>query len=245
MAHEWRELWRELAAESGTRLPLPALVMFLWRYLSARLGMDRDGGLPFWQKFEHRPLREELRSRLGMRERARRFRERYTHRGPLRDRVVSALGTPLVPSRLEYANLSAAARRIQYVYPLLDLDLIGFYLSVPSRLKRRRGIGRYLFRQSMEGLLPDEMRWSAAPRTSANPGAVVRKRRDREQLRARLAAVPSDSPLYRYVDPERLTSNPSIRRLHANHRWERDTELLNVLMLEQKLRAAGSRVSEA
>jgi asparagine synthase (glutamine-hydrolysing) len=245
MANQWGELWRELAAESATRVPLPALLMFLSRYLSARLGMDRDGGLPFWQKFEHRPLREELRRRLGMRERAVRFRERYTHRGPLRDRVISALGTPLVPSRLEYANLTAAARRIQYVYPLLDLELIGFYLAVPSRLKRRRGIGRYLFRQSMEGLLPDEIRWSDAPRTSANPGAVARKRRDREELYERLAAVPHDSPLYRYVDLERLASRPSIKRLQAGHRWERDTEVLNVLMLEQKLRVAADGAGEA
>lgn len=245
LAGRWPELWRELAAESGSRVPVAALTVLLARHLAARLGLDEEGDLPFWQKFEHRPLREELRTSLGMRQRAKRFREHYTHRGSLRDRAAGMLGTPNVPFRLEYANLSTAARRIQYVYPLLDLELIAFYMAVPSRLKRQRGIGRFLFRQSMEGQLPDDIRWSTAPRTSANPGAAVRKRRDRDELRERLAAVPPDSPLFHYVDQARMTSTPSIRRSGATHRWERDTELLNVLMLEQKLRAAAGRESKA
>jgi asparagine synthase (glutamine-hydrolysing) len=236
LSRQWPELWRELAAESRRRMPVSALTALVGRHLAARLALDDNRRHPFWQKFEHRPLRLELRQRLGMRERARQFRERFTHRGSLRDRVVSMLGTPNVAFRLEYANLAAAARRIQYVYPLLDLELIAFYLAVPSRLKRRRGIGRYLFREAMAGQLPEEIRWSATPRTSANPSAVGRKRADRAELRARLAAVPRDSPLYNYVDPERMTSRPSITRLGSAHPWERDTELLNVLMLEQKLR---------
>ena len=236
LSGQWRELWRELAAESGRSMPIRATGVLLVKHLAARLALDDNRRHPFWQKFEHRPLRLELRERLGMRERARQFRERYTHRGSLRERAAGMLGTPNVPCRLEYANLDSTARRIQYVYPLLDVELIEFYLSVPSRMKRRRGIGRYLFRDSMAGLLPDQIRWSEAPRTSANPSVVARKRRDRAALQERLAAVPRTSPLFDYVDLERLRAKPPVTRLGANHPWERDTELLNLLMLEQKLR---------
>lgn len=237
LAGHWRELWRELAAASGRRVPLRALTVLLGRHLAARLSLDSDRHNPFWQKFGHRALRAELEQRLGMRERATRFRELYTHRGTIRERVAGMLRTPNVPLRLEYSRLCTTARRIQYVYPLLDLELIAFYLAVPSRLKRHHGIGRYLFRQGMAGQIPEEVRWSATPRTSANPAAVLRKRRDRDELRARLAAVPHDSPVYRYVDPKRLVATPAIARRSSQHRWERDTEVLNVLILEQMLRA--------
>lgn len=59
-----------------------------------------------------------------------------------------------VRTRIESSAIIAKRYGIQYSYPLLDTELLQYAISLPAHIKFQQGVHRYLFRQTMEGLLP-------------------------------------------------------------------------------------------
>jgi hypothetical protein len=57
--------------------------------------------------------------------------------------------------RLETENLTSLHYRVNNCYPLIDINLLSFFISIPSRLKRQNGYGRYLYRCIFENQLPN------------------------------------------------------------------------------------------
>ena len=66
---------------------------------------------------------------------------------------------PFVPTRMENCTLMAAARKIEYRWPLLDIRLVKLFLSIPSEENYFRGMGRYLHRRAINGVVPDLVAW--------------------------------------------------------------------------------------
>jgi asparagine synthase (glutamine-hydrolysing) len=60
--------------------------------------------------------------------------------------------------RLENSYHQAEAYGLEYRYPLLDLDLVEFYTSLPTKMKCRAGITRYLIREATKDVLPESIR---------------------------------------------------------------------------------------
>ncbi|HEY4111518.1 asparagine synthase (glutamine-hydrolyzing) [Puia sp.] len=58
---------------------------------------------------------------------------------------------------LRYADRNSMAHGIEIRLPFLDHSLVEFVFSLPSHFKIREGWTKWLLRQSMEGLLPDEI----------------------------------------------------------------------------------------
>lgn len=79
------------------------------------------------------------------------------------DMLVSENWTAKMTTRLENCSIVATKYGLEYSWPLLDIRLIQFFLSVPNNQKRGRrqkaGIGRYLHRQALEGELPKNILW--------------------------------------------------------------------------------------
>jgi asparagine synthase (glutamine-hydrolysing) len=231
----WIELVRELAA---SRIPGRGKLAGALRLLAS----DFNGpGLDLlrrrtilWQAYPTRQLRDDVAMRLGMRRRAVRYSLRLARHGSLRAQAIRQL-TRAVALRLEAENLSATSRRIEYRYPLLDSDLIELYLALPSRLKYWRGTGRYMFRQSLEPWVPADVRFASGPPAAGSPGSMLRNTRDEQELKRRLQALPSDHPLFDYVDLRKLFAPPRIRGRRPR---ERHLEILQALMLESALREA-------
>ncbi len=67
---------------------------------------------------------------------------------------------PALTARLEASSVLAAAYKIEYVWPLLDVRLIELFLSIPSEYKWFQGIARYLHREAMIGKIPERIRQS-------------------------------------------------------------------------------------
>lgn len=65
-----------------------------------------------------------------------------------------------IVNRIESWTSSSFVDKIEYRYPLLDKRIIEFALGIPSELYRMHGYGRYLFRYTVKGILPDEIRWN-------------------------------------------------------------------------------------
>jgi len=69
---------------------------------------------------------------------------------------------PFVSTRLENCTLMAASYGIEYRWPLLDPRLIQCFLSIPSSEKYKKGMGRYLHRCAVSGIVPDNITWKAS-----------------------------------------------------------------------------------
>lgn len=79
--------------------------------------------------------------------------------------VNSALGYP----RREEGAAIAASFGFDYRWPLLDRRLIQTYLSTPTIWKYGQGMGRYLHRRAVEGIVPDGIRLT----NTKNMGAMI------------------------------------------------------------------------
>jgi asparagine synthase (glutamine-hydrolysing) len=56
--------------------------------------------------------------------------------------------------KLDRASMAAS---LEVRAPFLDPDLVDFMLAVPSRMKMKKGTGKYLLRRAMRGRIPDEI----------------------------------------------------------------------------------------
>jgi asparagine synthase (glutamine-hydrolysing) len=97
--------------------------------------------------------------------------------------------------RLESCTLAAAGHGLEYRWPLLDIRLIKFFLSIPPEQKLGpKGITRYLHRRAVRGMIPDEI----GDKTSMGPPYPVKN----ESMPDRFIYTKNS----RVLDPERLSS---------------------------------------
>jgi asparagine synthase (glutamine-hydrolysing) len=66
---------------------------------------------------------------------------------------------PFVTTRMENCTLMAAARKIEYRWPLLDVRLVKLFLSIPSEENYFQGMSRYLHRRAIDGVVPELVTW--------------------------------------------------------------------------------------
>ncbi len=192
---------------------------------------------PEWQKFALRASRDDFAARMGMWKRTLQANRQHGWAVSSRQALAQALARPTVALRFESAHVSTAARRMEYRYPLLDQDLIATYLALPAHLHAVPDRPRYVFRMSLAGVVPDEVRWDQGPRASASPGSAWRKHRDAGIFSRRLAALPADDPVFQYVDRAKLDATLPARGEIPRH-WRRETEIRTVLLLSRVLRDA-------
>ncbi|MFT5083437.1 MAG: asparagine synthase (glutamine-hydrolyzing) [Lentisphaeria bacterium] len=62
-------------------------------------------------------------------------------------------------NRLIESELLGRVARLEYRHPMLDVDLVTFAHSLPSRLKIYQGIERYPFRRVLEGVTTKSIQW--------------------------------------------------------------------------------------
>jgi asparagine synthase (glutamine-hydrolysing) len=60
---------------------------------------------------------------------------------------------------MENCTLMAAARKIEYSWPLLDIRLVKLFLAIPSEENYFRGMGCYLHRRAIDGSVPEMVAW--------------------------------------------------------------------------------------
>jgi asparagine synthase (glutamine-hydrolysing) len=231
----WIEFQREVAAT--TPRPIDRLAAGLRAILGRFDGPLLDVMLKrslLWQAHATRPTRREFARRVGMVRRTWRHARRFAARGNLRQMTVQLLDAALA-ERLETAHISATARRLEYRYPMLDAELVESFLAMPSHVKFQRGRDRYLFRQSLEGRVPESVRLYAGPRGSANPAHPLRRRRDEAALKAMIGRIAPGDPVLAYLDLEKLAAEPRVRGRVPR---ARHTEMMMALLLAEKLRQA-------
>jgi len=86
----------------------------------------------------------------------------------LNDFVLQNRWAPFVSTRMENCSLMAAARKIEYRWPLLDVRLVQFFLSVPSEQKYAHGVGRLLHRRAIDHIVPHKVTWKSTKYMGVN-----------------------------------------------------------------------------
>ncbi len=82
----------------------------------------------------------------------------------------------LADHNLNYTDRAGMAAGVEVRVPLLDLELVQFATQVPPQLKQRGRVGKALFKQAMEGVLPHDVIY----RPKSGFGAPLRRWLHRE-----------------------------------------------------------------
>jgi asparagine synthetase B (glutamine-hydrolysing) len=76
---------------------------------------------------------------------------------------------------IERCDRIAAHHELEYAYPFLDRDLVGFLMAVPGELVCKNGVPKALLRSAMKGVLPTsivERKWKADGSAEFNRGVA-------------------------------------------------------------------------
>ncbi|NBG66148.1 asparagine synthetase B family protein [Acidiluteibacter ferrifornacis] len=182
------------------------------------------------KKLKHRPLVEHWFKELNMEDRFRDYQKRYSRNGNFMEDQIRRMQEPHVAMRLEYQAQAARSFQVEYRYPLLDIDLIEFYLGLPTEYKARNGNGRYIFKKVLERHLPKDYVWRNTKKGSSNPQVLSRTMNDGEKLEERLFSIAPNHPVWSYLDREKLQKN----RIQFKE-WNQSTTDFVYLMLADQL----------
>ncbi|MEJ2418285.1 MAG: asparagine synthase-related protein, partial [Exilibacterium sp.] len=104
---------------------------------------------------------------------------------------------------LTESELNSRLFRLEYRFPMLDVELLEFAFSVPGYLKVKNGVERYMFRQILEGVTTERIRW----RRKVD---VSHPQLDREQelleLQKQLYSTLDRRQMQRFIEFEKLDS---------------------------------------
>jgi asparagine synthase (glutamine-hydrolysing) len=217
--HRYQELYQRLRGNGLTRLL--RLIRLGLQQIRTRNFTRPDFNLSFFkaytQRWEQQIVRREWMERYNLQERyldEARFDAGYTD---LKKFTLEKRWLPFVPTRLENCTLMAAARKIEYRWPLLDVRLVRLFLSIPAEEHFYRGMGRYLHRRAIQGVVPDLVTW----KRSKGMGNIIRN--DQGGVDSAPFAVDKIHPrLLELIDVEKL------REQIATGSWVRSPDRNNL-----------------
>lgn len=127
-------------------------------------------------------------------------------RFPYKQHLLWTLARPSAARRIQNEALYGIKHRIKPTYPLADLRLIEWVLSLPVSIIGHKKVGRYLFRQSMEGILPESVRWRTDKDVPAGIYFIEENRRFNDQVRQWVQSLRKlkGHPLLDLVDFDRI-----------------------------------------
>ncbi len=76
----------------------------------------------------------------------------------LSNRLYDELLFETIPASLRPEDRNTMSQSIESRSPFLDYRLVEYCFSLPSRLKIRHGLGKWLLREAMQGILPEKVR---------------------------------------------------------------------------------------
>lgn len=111
-----------------------------------------------WQetKFNNSLINKEFAEKTNLKKR---YWQRYNYSNvkTFDNFIISKFNEHYIQSRLETVGEVARHYEIEQTHPLLDTELIETYLNLPNHLKYKNGINRFLFREALNNVLPQEI----------------------------------------------------------------------------------------
>jgi len=153
------------------------------RYLQARTAYKRLPSYPGWKmaKFSALGFDREFGERIKIRERF--FGQKgLPEKAGVQEFQYSRIMADHISQRMEYSWFDARYFGIEYAYPLLDVDLLEFYFSLPSVYKFRNGWDRAIFRDALKDMIPEKIRLRGATPVMTIPSLHKRVLDDLEEI---------------------------------------------------------------
>ena len=158
---------------------------------------------PWWQsKLENLAINKDFFEILNIKENYFSYHQKQEGRSS-QEKIIDRITHPHVAQRLEYCALIARKYGVEYRYPLLDKRLIEYYLAIPLRLKAREGIGRYIIRKAINGIIPKEIQWRNDKSGATIPTVYMRMLNDKEKIRKIINRAKSNQLITKYIDFEK------------------------------------------
>lgn len=109
-----------------------------------------------------------------------------------------------ISERLESSYILAAQYGVEYRYPLLDYKLIQLYFSFPWWVRESVECNRYLFRQSIRNIVPDEIRLRKDKSGLIVPQAFVLFNESQQSIKKFLLYFKDDNDIRKIFDIEKM-----------------------------------------
>jgi asparagine synthase (glutamine-hydrolysing) len=124
--------------------------------------------------------------------------------GTAREREFYFVNHPDLYCRLETSSVGAERYGVDYRYPLLDIRLLQFCLSLPVKQKVSRGLHRRMIRLATAGLVPDEIRLRDDKTVAMLPSVFQRFQQDNARLLNMLNLARDQNELSQFVDLQKI-----------------------------------------
>jgi len=198
---------RELFVNQGLKPLAPEPVRSAWRILRGRhLNRQNNGSL----------VNPSFAQRTGLAERASAASARYTPVNTLREAHWLGLTGGITSCIAEEDNKAAAAFGIEKRHPFWDRRLVEFCLALPPDQKLHQGWPRWVMRQAMKDILPDEIRWRVG-KSNLGPN-FIRSLLDFERERLEEVLLKNnDQGIENYIDKNALRE--AYDRRDGNRVW--------------------------
>jgi len=121
----------------------------------------------------------------------------------LRSNMYSRILSDYIPYRAESTRINSQPYKIEYRYPLLDIKLLEYFYSLPSHLKYKYGIDRYIFRMAAKGNLPESILWRDDKSGFTVPNLHYRIKIDKDKI-MELISESIENNKYHYTDYKKL-----------------------------------------
>ncbi len=206
--NQWKELKRDLKNQKSNKYRylrtllkyfLKSKAQFIYKIIA--LNKHKK---PFWfGKFENLAINNEFSEKFNIKERYFSYYKKSDN-SSLQEKNIERITHTHVSQRLEYCSLIARKYGVEYRYPLLDKRLIEFYLAIPARLKARNGIGRYIIRKAIDGMVPEKIQWRNDKSGATIPTVFMRMIHDKEQILEIINQAKQNKVVKKYVDIEKF-----------------------------------------
>lgn len=241
---EWKLAWHEIKAFSKNKnrsiyrtlgaLMIKNLFNVNSRQFQKLIRNITGKKTPVREKLKHRPLQQALFEKYRMEERFEAYQDLFRNTGSFFKDQVRRMQQPQVTYRLEACDIATRSFKIEYRYPLLDISLIEFYLSLPVHMKAKNGIGRYIFRKTIQEYLPDSIVWRASKKGSSNPQSVIRSNIDGYKINEQLMTLPKDHAVHKFADFSKLMES-TLDNKGKLKIWRHSTTKFMNLLLAKKI----------
>lgn len=137
-----------------------------------------------------------------------------------------------ISNRTEATGAAARSRGIEYSFPLLDVDLIEYYYSMPDSLKYQKGVGRYAYRQIIKEFVPREIYLRTDKTGATVPNVLARFMKDYQLIEDFLQSV-RNGKAAQYINFDKMILNMElIKRYSKGERIRANQHIFfNALML--------------
>jgi asparagine synthase (glutamine-hydrolysing) len=119
------------------------------------------------------------------------------------DYYLKLLYSPYVARRLEELHAVSNSYNFTYSFPLLNRELIDFFLNLPLDYKCKNGWDRYIVRIAAKDYLPDSIRWNHDKTGNIIPGLLKRITNDKKNITEILHAS-KNGIMSEFLDMEKL-----------------------------------------